>query len=75
MDSRCQRAKLYRGKRGVVPGSATGPVPASTQLFLTPPRSYHFVAAAGEAAEAPDGHLEAATGGHGVGACRQPLKE
>lgn len=37
--------------------------------------SYHFVAAAGEAAEAPDRHLKAATLGHDVGPVRKLLKE
>lgn len=37
--------------------------------------SYHFVAAAGEAAEAPDRHLKATTLGHDVGPVRKLLKE
>lgn len=37
--------------------------------------SYHFVAAAGEAAEAPDRHLKAATLGHDVGPVHKLLKE
>lgn len=45
-----------------------------TELLLTPPQAYHFVAAAGEAAEAPDRHLQAATLGHDVGRV-QLLKE
>lgn len=45
-----------------------------TELLLTPPRAYRFVAAAGEAAEAPDRHLQAATLGHDAGRV-QLLKE
>lgn len=36
--------------------------------------SYHFVAAAGEASEAPDRHLKAATLGHDVGPVHKLLK-
>lgn len=56
--------------------STTGTFLITAQLLLTPPPlSYHFVAAAGEAAETSDRHLKAATPGHDVWPLRKLLKE